>query len=123
MAVISDVRDHAYDIQKTRHGGHYPVYFRHYRGFHMDNRRHEEIDCETYDTDPMGNDLAVIAIWGTGLGKSYKGNWGTVTNRCRFGSYRGEQNTRGRYSLIIRKSVKDFPEHGKTKNPRWSLSE
>ena len=111
--MIEELRGYEYSIVTAPWTGHLPVYFRHFRGFISDNRKHDIIDCDVYDQDPLINDMAVISVWGTGLGLSYKDEWGTVTNRCRFGSFRGEQKPNGSYPLIVRKSVSDFPAHGK----------
>ena len=112
MKTIYQLRGYNYSLSELVWNQDYPVYFRSYNGFILDNRRQKVITCEEYDQDPMTNNLAVISGWGTGMGLSYEGEWGTVTNRCEFGSYRGEKNSKGDYPEIIRKSVSDFPEHG-----------
>ena len=112
LEVLYDVRKYSFTFHDIPHIPQFPVYFRQHNEFISDNRKHEIIDCETYDQDPMTNDNSCLSIWGTGLGVSYTGEWGTVTNRSQFGSFRGEINSNGEYPVIIRKSVQDFPEHG-----------
>ena len=115
MAAIYDAREYGYDLEDQPWPDEYPPYFRNYRGILIDNRCHEIIDCETYDADPLIDDLSVISAWGTGEGLSYRGQWGIVTNRCQYGSYRGEQDEHGNYPVIIRKNIIDYPEHGESK--------
>ena len=113
LKTIYAVRRYGYQFHDMEFTPEYPVYFRQHREFILDNRRHETIDCDIYDADPLVNDMSVMTITGTGLGVDYKGQWNTVSHCTHFGSFRGEKNAQGDYPEIIRKSVKDFPEHGK----------
>ena len=112
MAAIYDAREYSYNLEDQPLPDDYPPYFRNFRGILIDNRRHEVINCDVYDADPLVDDLSVISAWGTGEGLSYRGQWGIVTNRCQYGSYRGERDPYGNYPVIIRKNIVDYPEHG-----------
>ena len=59
LAVIYELRGYNYELESVQWGQHFPVYFRNHREFLLDNRRHDIIDCSTYDRDPMGNDNSV----------------------------------------------------------------
>ena len=113
LKVIYAVRKYKFQMHEVPFNTEYPVYFRQHHEFIMDNRRHETITCEIYDADPLINDNSVMAITGTGLGVDYKGQWNTVSHRMHYGSFRGEKDKNGEYPVIVRKSVRDFPEHGK----------
>ena len=112
LNTIYHLRGYNYSFHGVPWSEDYPVYFRNYRGFILDNRRHQIITCEEYDQDPQGNNMAIISGTGTGLGLSFEGEWGVVTNRCEYGSYRGEKTNGGQYPIIVRKSIADFPENG-----------
>ena len=114
LDALYHVRRYDYKLHEVPFSTEYPVYFRQHREFVLDNRRHGPITCEMYDSDPSGNDTSILAVTGTGLGVDYEGNWNTVSIRTQYGSFKGEKSKDGEYPTIVRKSVRDFPEHGKT---------
>ena len=116
LDALYQIRRYGFKFHDVPFNSEYPVYFRQHREFNMDNRRHGTITCEMYDSDPLTNDMSVMSITGTGLGVDYTGQWNTVSHRSHYGSFRGEKNEQGEYPVIIRKSVQDYPEHGKDRN-------
>ena len=107
------MRDYNYRPSVLTWNENYPIYFRNYRGFVLDNRRHKLLsNCEEYDQDPLIEDLSIMSSWGTGEGISYTGEWGIVTNRAKFGSFFSEKDSKGNYSIIGRQNVNAFPDHG-----------
>ena len=109
LVQLYNVRDYSYNLEEQPYPDEYPNIFRGFRGLLLDNRRHDVISCEEYDADPLVDDMSVISVWGTGEGLSFRGEWGVVTNRCRYGSFRGEPNENGEYPVVVRKNVLDFP--------------
>ena len=110
---IYHLRDYKYSFHSHPWSEDLPPLFRKYGQFVLDNRRHGIIDCKIYDRDPRGNDMSVISIWETGLGQAYTGEWGTVTNRSRYGSFYSEPDENGQCKLIDRQNANDFRSHGK----------
>ena len=111
---IYQLRDYRYSFHSHPWSEDLPPYFRKYGQYVSDNRRHGIIVCKDYDRDPRGNDMSVMSIWETGLGKAYTGEWGTVTNRSSYGSFFGEADDKGQFPAIHRQNVNDFRSHGES---------
>lgn len=122
LEVIYATRRYNFQLHQVPFNGEYPIYFRQHREFIMDNRRHDRMTCDMYDVDPLTNDMSVMSITGTGLGADFRGEWNTVSHRTPYGSFRGEINEQGNYPEVVRKSVKDFPEHGETSYKKYLRS-
>ena len=113
LELISDIREYEYDLCVGQWSADYPAIFRAHHPLRISNQRHQLVDCQTIDRDPLSDDLRVISGWGTDLGVDFQGNYGVVSNRSRFGQYfHPDLDENGQPKVIKRQYIGNCPELG-----------
>ena len=71
------------------------------------------MDCQKLDKDPQKDNLQIIAVWGHGLGVTFDGKLGVVTNHAECGGYfLPERDERGNRIPVQREYIGHTPESG-----------
>lgn len=111
---ISEDREWCFDLKLAEWDGEFPSFFRVWRPYIIGNYRHDYMDCEKLDKDPQKDNLKIIAVWGHGLGVTFEGKLGVVTNFSECGGYfLPERDEHGNRIPVQREHIGHHPESGK----------